>query len=77
MSAFSAASNRAVVLLLLVRMVKMGVKPNERSFNILIFCLCREGKIQKARRILENGGFKANTVSYNTLLLGFVPPVMW
>ena len=77
MSAFSTAGNWAVVPLLLVRMVKMGVKPDERSFNIMIFCLCREGKIQKARRILENGGFKANTVSYNTLLMGFVPLVMW
>ena len=71
MSAFSAAGNWAVAPLLLVRMVKMGVKPDERSFNILIFCLCREGKIQKARRILENGGFKANTVSYNTVIAGF------
>ena len=77
MSTFSTAGNWAVASLLLVRMVKMGVKLDERSFNILIFCLCREGKIQKARRILENGGFKANTVSYNTLLLCFVPPVMW
>ena len=57
-SAFSAASNWAVASLLLVRMVKMGLKLDERSFNILIFCLCREGKIQKARRILENGGLR-------------------
>ena len=71
MSTFSAAGNWAVGSLLLVRMVKMGVNPDERSFNILIFCLSREGKIKKARRILENGGFKANIVSYNTVIAGF------
>ncbi|CAA6662571.1 unnamed protein product [Spirodela intermedia] len=62
MSAFCEIREWAAVVELLVAMVKKGVVPDARTCNIL----------RKARRIMENGGFTPNAVTYNTLIDGFL-----
>ncbi|CAA7398975.1 unnamed protein product [Spirodela intermedia] len=72
MSAFCEIREWAAVAELLVAMVKKGVAPDARTCNIVIYSLCRGGKLRKARRIMENGGFTPNAVTYNTLIDGFL-----
>uniref|UniRef100_A0A453JL00 Pentatricopeptide repeat-containing protein n=1 Tax=Aegilops tauschii subsp. strangulata TaxID=200361 RepID=A0A453JL00_AEGTS len=56
------------VLKLLTDMIKRGVTPNTRAFNIVIRALCSGGKLSIARGVVRNPGVSANVVTYNTLI---------
>ncbi|TVU33194.1 hypothetical protein EJB05_24982, partial [Eragrostis curvula] len=59
------------VLKLLTDMIKKGINPNTRTFNILIHSLCIGGKSSIAKSLVCNQGFAANVVTYNTLIHWF------
>ncbi|KAF6988540.1 hypothetical protein CFC21_006059 [Triticum aestivum] len=56
------------VLKLLTDMIKRGVMPNTRTFNIVIRSLCFRRKFSIAKSLASNQGFAANVVTYNTLI---------
>ncbi|KAF6990481.1 hypothetical protein CFC21_007668 [Triticum aestivum] len=56
------------VLKLLTDMIKKGVMPNTRTFNIVIRSLCIGRKCSAAKSLVCNQGFAANVVTYNTLI---------
>ncbi|VAH08102.1 pentatricopeptide repeat-containing protein At5g65560-like [Triticum dicoccoides] len=56
------------VLKLLTDMIKKGVMPNTRTFNIAIRSLCIGRKCSAAKSLVCNQGFAANVVTYNTLI---------
>ncbi|VAH08101.1 unnamed protein product [Triticum turgidum subsp. durum] len=49
-------------------MIKKGVMPNTRTFNIAIRSLCIGRKCSAAKSLVCNQGFAANVVTYNTLI---------
>ncbi|VAH19906.1 unnamed protein product [Triticum turgidum subsp. durum] len=49
-------------------MIKKGVMPNTRTFNIVIRSLCIGRKCSAAKSLVCNQGFAANVVTYNTLI---------
>ncbi|KAL6633653.1 hypothetical protein ACP70R_026324 [Stipagrostis hirtigluma subsp. patula] len=59
------------VLELLTDMIKKGINPNMRTFNILIHSLCIGGKSSTAKNLVCNRVFAANVVTYNTLIHWF------
>lgn len=59
------------VLKLLTDMIKKGIMPNTRTFNILIRSLCIGGKSSIAKSLVHSQGFSANVVTYNTLIHWF------
>nr|CAD1837064.1 unnamed protein product [Ananas comosus var. bracteatus] len=59
------------VLKLMIDMIKKGVTPNTRTFNIVIHSLCIAGKSHLAKFLIRNRGFVANVVTYNTLIHWF------
>ncbi|XP_062218690.1 pentatricopeptide repeat-containing protein At5g64320, mitochondrial-like isoform X2 [Phragmites australis] len=59
------------VLKLVTDMIKKGIIPNTRTFNILIHSLCIGGKSSIAKSLVCNQGFAANVVTYNTLIHWF------
>ncbi|KAL6912224.1 hypothetical protein ACP4OV_001029 [Aristida adscensionis] len=59
------------VLKLLKDMIKKGIDPNTRTFNILIHSLCIGGKSSVAKNLVYNQGFAADVVTYNTLIHWF------
>ncbi|KAH7666836.1 TPR-like protein [Dioscorea alata] len=59
------------VLKLFVDMVKKGINPNTRTFNIFIHCLCKAGNLCLAKHLFYKGGFVADVVTYNTLIHWF------
>ncbi|OEL37119.1 Pentatricopeptide repeat-containing protein [Dichanthelium oligosanthes] len=59
------------VLELLADMIKKGISPNMRTFNIFIHSLCIRGKLSVAKNLVYNQGFPANVVTYNTLIHWF------
>ncbi|CAN6310345.1 unnamed protein product [Urochloa humidicola] len=56
------------ILELLADMIKKGIIPNTRTFNILIQSLCIRGKLSIAINLVFNHGIPANVVTYNTLI---------
>ncbi|CAN6304457.1 unnamed protein product [Urochloa humidicola] len=56
------------ILELLADMIKKGIVPNTRTFNILIHSLCIRGKLSIAINLVFNHGIPANVVTYNTLI---------
>lgn len=56
---------------LLTDMIKKGIEPNTRTFNILIRSLCVGGKSSLAKSLIHSLGFAANVVTYNILLHWF------
>ncbi|XP_062224603.1 pentatricopeptide repeat-containing protein At1g09900-like, partial [Phragmites australis] len=59
------------VLKLVTDMIKRGIDPNTRTFNILIHSLCIGGKSSIAKNLVYSQGFAANIVTYNTLIHWF------
>uniref|UniRef100_A0ACD5U7L1 Uncharacterized protein n=1 Tax=Avena sativa TaxID=4498 RepID=A0ACD5U7L1_AVESA len=59
------------VLKLLTGMIKKGIMPNTRSFNIFIRSLCVGRKFDLAKSLVCNQGFAANVVAYNILISWF------
>ncbi|KAL5208064.1 hypothetical protein ABZP36_032499 [Zizania latifolia] len=59
------------VLKLLTDMIKKGIDPNTRTFNIFIHSLCVGGKSSLALNLVHSQGFAANVVTYNTLIHWF------
>ncbi|TVU32283.1 hypothetical protein EJB05_24007, partial [Eragrostis curvula] len=59
------------VLKLMTDMIKKGIDPNTRTFNILIHSLCIGGKSSIAKNLVYSQGFAANVVTYNTLIHWF------
>lgn len=68
MSRLSAIGRWWMVLKLLTDMLKTGIDPNARTFNIVVHSLCRGGKFDVAKVLFTCRGFVRNTVTYNTLL---------
>ncbi|PAN46333.1 hypothetical protein PAHAL_9G177800 [Panicum hallii] len=56
------------ILELLADMIKKGIIPNTRTFNILINSLCTRGKLSIVKNLVFNHRFPANVVTYNTLI---------
>ncbi|URE29613.1 PPR repeat [Musa troglodytarum] len=56
------------VIKLFTDMIKKGIAPSIRTFNILIHSLCRGGKLRIAVCMMNSGEIIANVVTYNTLL---------
>ncbi|KAF8657716.1 hypothetical protein HU200_059873 [Digitaria exilis] len=52
-------------------MIKKGIVPNTRTFNIFIHSLCIRGKLSVAKNMVYNQVFPANVVTYNTLIHWF------
>ncbi|KAJ0976203.1 hypothetical protein J5N97_018168 [Dioscorea zingiberensis] len=71
MSRLSSVGRWWDVLKLFVDMVKKGIEPNTRTFNIFIHCLCKVGNLRLAKHLFERGGFGANVITYNTLIHWF------
>ncbi|CAM0957507.1 unnamed protein product [Alopecurus aequalis] len=71
MSRLCGAGHWMVVLKLLTDMIKKGIMPTTRTFNIFIHSLCSERNFSLAKRLLRNQGFAANVVTYNTLIYWF------
>uniref|UniRef100_A0A0E0JZ55 Pentacotripeptide-repeat region of PRORP domain-containing protein n=1 Tax=Oryza punctata TaxID=4537 RepID=A0A0E0JZ55_ORYPU len=59
------------IMKLLTDMIKKGIEPNTRTFNILVRSLCVGGKFSLAKSLIHSQGFAANVVTYNTLLHWF------
>ncbi|XP_042419243.1 pentatricopeptide repeat-containing protein At1g09900-like [Zingiber officinale] len=59
------------VLKLFNDMIKKGITPNLRTFNIVIHSLCIGGKFHKASCLMNSGDFIGNVVTYNTLIHWF------
>lgn len=71
MSRLCGMGNWMGVLKLLTDMVKKGITPNTRTFNVFIRSLCFGGKLSIAKSLLHSQGFVANIVTYNTLIYWF------
>ena len=71
MSRLSGAGHWMVALKLLTDMIKKGIMPNTRTFNIFIRSLCFARKFDLAKRLVLNKRFVANVVTYNTLIYWF------
>lgn len=71
MSCLSDAGRWWDVLKLFIDMVKKGINPNTRTFNIFIHCLCEAGNFCLAKHLFYKGGFVADVVTYNTLIHWF------
>ncbi|XP_020267359.1 pentatricopeptide repeat-containing protein At3g04760, chloroplastic-like [Asparagus officinalis] len=56
------------VLNLFTNMLKKGIAPNTRTFNIVINSLGKGGKLLKAKFMFNSRRFVANNVTYNTLI---------
>nr|UPT49111.1 pentatricopeptide repeat protein AaPPR313 [Agave angustifolia]UPT49327.1 pentatricopeptide repeat protein AaPPR240 [Agave angustifolia]UPT49356.1 pentatricopeptide repeat protein AaPPR304 [Agave angustifolia]UPT49787.1 pentatricopeptide repeat protein AaPPR1444 [Agave angustifolia] len=56
------------VLSLFTNMLKKGITPNTRTFNIVINSLCKGGKLLKAKCIFNSRRFLPSIVTYNTLI---------
>jgi pentatricopeptide repeat protein len=55
-------------------MARAGVRPDARTFNILVAALCRGEDAERAQGFLEEleeQGFEPDVVTYNTLLAGY------
>uniref|UniRef100_A0A0D9VFH6 Pentacotripeptide-repeat region of PRORP domain-containing protein n=1 Tax=Leersia perrieri TaxID=77586 RepID=A0A0D9VFH6_9ORYZ len=59
------------ILKLLTDMIKKGIEPNTRTFNILIRSLCVGRKSSLAKSLIHSQGFPANVVTYNILIHWF------
>lgn len=68
MSRLCGAEHWMGVLKLLTDMIKKGIVPNTRTFNIFIRSLCFGRKFPLAKSVVDNQGFAANVVTYNTLI---------
>ncbi|XP_006417529.2 pentatricopeptide repeat-containing protein At1g09820 [Eutrema salsugineum] len=55
-------------------MIRRKIQPNLFTFNIVINALCKTGKMNKAKDVMEDMkvyGFSPNVVSYNTIIDGY------
>ncbi|XP_065020916.1 pentatricopeptide repeat-containing protein At5g65560-like [Musa acuminata AAA Group] len=71
MSGLRKAGHWVGVIKLFTDMVKKGITPNIRTFNIVIHSLCHGGKLHMAVCMMNSGEIIANVVTYNTLLHWF------
>jgi pentatricopeptide repeat protein len=72
MSRLCDAGGFVKVLKLLVDLLKKGIGPDVFSFTIAIRSLCRGGKLQLAKCLMENEGIGYDVVAFNTMLHGFL-----
>jgi pentatricopeptide repeat protein len=72
MSRLCGAGHWMGVLKLLTDMIKKGIMPNTRTFNIFIRSLCFGQEFDLVKNLIHNQGFAAtaNVVTYNTLIHG-------
>ncbi|KAG9457932.1 hypothetical protein H6P81_002440 [Aristolochia fimbriata] len=71
MSRYSSTRDWKAVLKLFAAMLKKGLEPNSRTYNIVINCLCIAGELMYAKSLICKGWFRADLVTYNILIDAF------